>query len=201
MSAKRLLLRWAWIAAWREVLRTPRIPAETKVGVMFLLGLAAAPFVVLVGGAAFIWWLLTGRRLAGPIGRWIGPPSRMLLNASPKQLRQLPPDIPRRHVAASREDREVLSVAAACRSTREPRRGRRGFERSFALARERISRRRGSCRSAPAGRQTRHSSSSLRRRRRPCPSCVYGPASCSSAICCCAMPQASLNAPARFSHV
>lgn len=87
MSAKSLVLRWAYIAAWREVLRTSRIRAEIKAGVMFLGGLLVAPFVVVFFGTAFLWWLLTGKRLPGPIGRWTGPPAMAFFNAYPKQLR------------------------------------------------------------------------------------------------------------------
>jgi hypothetical protein len=93
MSAKGLVLRWAYIAAWREALRTQQITAESKAGVLFLAGLVVAPFVVVVFGGAFLWWLLTGKRLPGPIGRWTGPPAMAFLNAYPKQLRRFPPDI------------------------------------------------------------------------------------------------------------
>jgi hypothetical protein len=93
MSAKGLVLRGACIAAWREALRSPQIPAETKAGALFLAGVVVAPFAVVFFGGSFLWWLLTGKRLPGPIGRWTGPPATALVNAYPKQLRNLPPDI------------------------------------------------------------------------------------------------------------
>jgi hypothetical protein len=92
VKLKKGLLRFALLAAWREALRTPRVPADAKVSALFLVGAVASPFVVVISGTSFIWWLITGKRLPGRIGQWVGPPSR-LGGGVPKQLTELPPDI------------------------------------------------------------------------------------------------------------
>lgn len=92
-AAKRLILHWCLVVAVREMLRTPRVSAETKAGVVVLSGVLVSPLVVSVVGASLIWWLLTGKRLPGLLGRLIGPPALIFVNAYPRQLRRLPPDI------------------------------------------------------------------------------------------------------------
>jgi len=73
---KRAGWRYAWRIGLREVLRSPRISAETRVVTIVLTGLLISPFVV---GSA-IWWLLTGRRLPGRLGRWFPPPTTVFVN-------------------------------------------------------------------------------------------------------------------------
>lgn len=63
------LIGYAWVVAFRELLRTPRIPVEIRRGSVILAGLLTSPFVI----SAFAWWVLTGKRLPGPFGAWLDP--------------------------------------------------------------------------------------------------------------------------------
>jgi hypothetical protein len=58
------LIGYAWVIAFRELVRTPRIPVEIRRGSVILAGLLTSPFVI----SAFAWWVLTGKRLPGPFG-------------------------------------------------------------------------------------------------------------------------------------
>lgn len=89
----RLLLRWAWSAGSRELTRSHRIAAEDKVVLTVAMGIVVAPFAVVLFGGAYLWWLVTGKRIPGPVGRWIGAPSRLVMNAYPNQTTQMPPEM------------------------------------------------------------------------------------------------------------
>jgi hypothetical protein len=41
-----------------------------------LVALATGPFVI----SAFVWWVLTGKRLPGPFGAWLGDPPMFRVN-------------------------------------------------------------------------------------------------------------------------
>jgi hypothetical protein len=73
---KRHLIGYAWVIALRELLRTPRIPVEIRRGSVVLAGLVTSPFVI----SAFAWWVLTGKRLPGPFGAWLGDPAMFRVN-------------------------------------------------------------------------------------------------------------------------
>jgi hypothetical protein len=88
MSIKRLLLRYVSVIVFRELLRTARISAETKLGAATLLGIALLPFGVVLFGS-YAWWLLTGRRMPGPLGRVLPPrtmTTEVFVNPFPKQM-------------------------------------------------------------------------------------------------------------------
>jgi hypothetical protein len=93
MGMQRFLLRWAWIAGSRELTRSQRVAAEDKVVLTVAAGIVVAPLVVFLFGGAYLWWLFTGKRIPGPVGRWIGAPSRLMMNAHPKQTTQMPPEM------------------------------------------------------------------------------------------------------------
>jgi hypothetical protein len=73
---RRHLIRYAWVIALRELLRTTRVPIEIRRGSVVLAGLLASPFVI----SAFVWWVLTGKRLHGPLGAWLGDPAVVRVN-------------------------------------------------------------------------------------------------------------------------
>ena len=83
MTLSRVLLRYGWSIGIRELERTTRISAETKLRVGVLAGIAFSPFVV----GSYVWWLLTGRRLPGVVGRILPPrdmTTEVLVNPFPK---------------------------------------------------------------------------------------------------------------------
>jgi hypothetical protein len=80
--SKRLLRHYIWSITVRELSRSRIISPETKVGVIALTGVLMSPFVV----GSFAWWLLTGKRLPGRLGRWLPPPSAVMVDPFPKQL-------------------------------------------------------------------------------------------------------------------
>jgi hypothetical protein len=73
---KRHLIGYAWVIALRELLRNPQIPVEIRRGSVVLAGLVSGPFVI----SAFAWWVLTGKRLPGPFGAWLGDPTMFRVN-------------------------------------------------------------------------------------------------------------------------
>ena len=77
-EVKRLLIRYGWTVAFRELLRTPRIPVELRRGSVILVGLLISPFVT----SASVWWLLTGKRIPGPLGAWFSPSPMIRVNCS-----------------------------------------------------------------------------------------------------------------------
>lgn len=90
---RRTLLRWACFFGWRELIRCKRVPAESRAGLIVLAAIPIAPAVTLTSSAAYVWWLATGKRLPGRLGKWLGPPSRFGMSAYPKQVVEMPPDI------------------------------------------------------------------------------------------------------------
>jgi hypothetical protein len=80
--SKRFLRHYLWSIIVRELSRSRMISAEAKVGVIALAGLLMSPFVV----GSFVWWLLTGKRLPGRLGRWLPPPGAVIVHPFPKQL-------------------------------------------------------------------------------------------------------------------
>jgi hypothetical protein len=85
-ALRRAVWRYAWKNGLRELLRSPLISAEARVTSIVMMGLLISPFVL---GSA-IWWLLTGKRLPGYLGRWFPPPTTVTVNPIP---RGLAPDI------------------------------------------------------------------------------------------------------------
>ncbi len=86
-QSKRLLRHYIWSITVRELSRSRMISAEAKVGVIALTGVLVSPFVV----GSFVWWLLTGKRLPGRLGRWLPPPSAVVI-VDPFH-KQLPADV------------------------------------------------------------------------------------------------------------
>jgi hypothetical protein len=84
--SKRLLRHYIWSITVRELARSRSVSAETKVGVIVLTGLLVSPFVI----SSFVWWLLTGKRLPGRLGRWFPSPTTVIVDPFPKRL---PPDV------------------------------------------------------------------------------------------------------------
>lgn len=90
MSIKRLLVGYLWTVVLTELGRSPRISDETKVvGVTPLGGFVIAPVVV----GAYVWWLITGKRLPGRLGSWVGSPAKLSFGSiprrsSPKEMRE-----------------------------------------------------------------------------------------------------------------
>lgn len=80
--SKRLLRHYIWSIAARELSRSRMISARAKVGVIALAGVAMSPFVI----GSYAWWLLTGKRLPGRLGRWLPPPNAVIIDPFPKQL-------------------------------------------------------------------------------------------------------------------
>lgn len=101
-SARRLLVRCVWGIAVREFARAEFVSAETRIAVIVLAGVVVAPFVVVLGGGSYLWWLITGRRLPGRLGRWLGPPAETFASQSGPKVASLPPDI---REALSRRER------------------------------------------------------------------------------------------------
>jgi hypothetical protein len=100
---KRHLIAYAWIIALRELLRIPRIPIEIRRGSVILAGLLTSPLVI----SAFAWWVLTGKRLPGPLGAWLQDPAVVRVNIftkPPATLRQ--------------GDRAWLDLAGGCDNVR-----------------------------------------------------------------------------------
>ncbi len=82
MSIKRLLVGYMWTVVLTELERTPRISDEAKVaGVTLLGGFVFAPVVV----GAYVWWLMTGKRLPGRLGRWVGSPAKLSFGSIPRR--------------------------------------------------------------------------------------------------------------------
>lgn len=79
---RRHLIGYVWVIAFRELLRTPRIPVEIRRGSVILAGLLTSPFVI----SAFAWWVLTGKRLPGPFGALLHNPAVVGVN----MFRKLP---------------------------------------------------------------------------------------------------------------
>jgi hypothetical protein len=79
---KRQLIGYAWVIALRELLRTSRIPVEIRRGSVILAGLLTSPLVI----SALAWWVLTGKRMPGPIGAWLRDPAVVRVN----MFRKLP---------------------------------------------------------------------------------------------------------------
>lgn len=79
---KRVLLRYVWTICFRELMRARAIPAEVRVGVLFLAGLLMVPFML----ASYIWWLLSGKRLPGRVGRRLPLPNVVVVIPFPKNL-------------------------------------------------------------------------------------------------------------------
>jgi len=79
---KRVLLRYVWTISFHELMRARAIPAEVRVGVLFLAGLLMVPFVL----ASYIWWLLSGKRLPGRLGRRLPLPNVVVVTPFPKNL-------------------------------------------------------------------------------------------------------------------
>jgi hypothetical protein len=75
-----ILLRYAWLIAFRELMRSPRWTAEQKTTALFLAG-ALMSFPVVI---AIIVWVLTGR---GPARKMF---TRLIVNPFPDAL---PPDV------------------------------------------------------------------------------------------------------------
>jgi len=73
---KRHLIGYAWVIAFRELIRIPRIPVEIRRGAVILAGLTAGPFVI----SAIAWWVLTGKHPPGPIGAWLRDPAVVRVN-------------------------------------------------------------------------------------------------------------------------
>lgn len=76
VNFKRHLIGYAWVIALRELRRIPRIPAEIRRGSVILAGLLTSPFVI----SAFAWWVLTAKRLPGPVGAWLHDPGVVRVN-------------------------------------------------------------------------------------------------------------------------
>lgn len=73
---KRHLVEYVWVIALREPLRIPSVPVEMRRGSVILAGLLTSPLVI----CAFIWWMLTGRRLRGRLGAWLLDPAVVRVN-------------------------------------------------------------------------------------------------------------------------
>lgn len=73
---KRHLIGYAGVIALREWLRIPGIPVEIRRGSVILAGLMTSPLVI----SAFAWWILTGKRLPGPLGAWLHHPAVVRVN-------------------------------------------------------------------------------------------------------------------------
>ena len=89
MVMKRLVLRWGWDAGWSELNRSRRIPHKEKLA----LNRVAGAFEVVLLGSAFGWWMLTGKRVPGPLGRWLAPPPLVYMNEYPKRRTQMRSDM------------------------------------------------------------------------------------------------------------
>jgi hypothetical protein len=76
------LIGYAWVIALRELLRLPQIPVEIRRGAVVLAGLVTGPFVI----SAFVWWVLTGKRLPRALGAWLHDPAVVRVN----MFRKLP---------------------------------------------------------------------------------------------------------------
>ena len=82
MSIKRLLVGYLWTVVLTELERTARISDEAKVaGVTLLGGFVIAPVVV----GAYVWWLITGKRLPGRLGSWVGSPAKLSYGSIPRR--------------------------------------------------------------------------------------------------------------------
>jgi hypothetical protein len=82
MSIKRLLVGYLWTVVLTELERTPRISDEANVaGVTLLGGFVFAPVVV----GAYVWWLITGKRLPGRLGSWVGSPAKLSFGSIPRR--------------------------------------------------------------------------------------------------------------------
>ncbi len=73
---KRHLAGYVWVVVFRELLRVPSVPVELRRGSVILAGLLASPFVI----CAFVWWVLTGKRLRGRLGAWLLDPTVVSVN-------------------------------------------------------------------------------------------------------------------------
>lgn len=85
MSVKGLLLRYGWAIALPEWTRWSRIQPEVRVTTTAIAGALIAPFVVFVLPVGRLYWLMTGKRLPGPLGLVATPP-RVLVNPFPESL-------------------------------------------------------------------------------------------------------------------
>lgn len=79
---KRFFRHYLWSITVRELSRSRMISPQAKVAVIALAGLVMSPFVV----GSFVWWLLTGKRLPGRLGRWLPSPSAVIVDPFPTQL-------------------------------------------------------------------------------------------------------------------
>jgi hypothetical protein len=89
-------LGYAWVIAFRELLRAPQIPVEIRRGGVILAGFVTGPFVI----SAFAWWVMTGKHPPGPLGIWLRDPAVVRVNMSESCQRlcsRIPP-----HLMASR---------------------------------------------------------------------------------------------------
>jgi hypothetical protein len=77
MSWPSMLLRYAWVIGWRELMRSPRWTPERKAWVLMASGMLMSGPVTI----ATVWWLLTGR---GPL-RWLGI-RKAFVNPFPREL-------------------------------------------------------------------------------------------------------------------
>jgi hypothetical protein len=75
-------LGYAWVIAFRELLRAPQIPVEIRRGGVILAGFVTGPFVI----SAFAWWVMTGKHPPGPLGIWLRDPAVVRVN----MFRKLP---------------------------------------------------------------------------------------------------------------
>jgi hypothetical protein len=91
----------------RGLLRSDRPDAETKLGSVALLGLVTSPFVLARAGI-LIWWLLTGRRLPGWLGRQLGHPITFLVSTAPHWRARMPVEL--RAVLDERDQRQRVAV-------------------------------------------------------------------------------------------
>jgi hypothetical protein len=111
MSMTGFFLRYGWAIGLREWLRWSRIRPEVRVRTTAVVGAVIAPFVVFVLPVGRVYWLITGRRLPGPL-RLLATSPRIFVNPNPfpdsrpPEIRQLlerpefkwepgPGDIPR----------------------------------------------------------------------------------------------------------
>jgi hypothetical protein len=90
---KRAAWRFAWRVGLSEALRSPRISAETKVAIAAGITVLFSPFVL----SSAAWWLLTGRRLPGILGKCFPPPIRVSVN--PRRRRRPPEERIRRDLS------------------------------------------------------------------------------------------------------
>jgi hypothetical protein len=92
MTIKRLAFRYGFAIGLNEWLGCRRVPPETRLTTTAVLGALIAPFVVFVGPAARLYWLITGRYVRAPFGVLI-PPRDVVVNPfrhhHPPEIREL----------------------------------------------------------------------------------------------------------------